>query len=194
MNAFAALPKSVHRAVRSELQNAFSKNEHVSLPEGSTADIDSVQMHLPVAIGDYTDFSVSKDHNMNAGEAIFGKRFLPRGFLHFPLGYAGRASSIVISGTPIERPVGQFVDRSAGGEKVVCKPTEEFDYELEMAAIIGKPVEAGQRVRAADADEHIFGLVLLNDWSGEFPCCKLGGKTVAYAVLPTYIEPIVSSF
>ncbi|KAK4957766.1 hypothetical protein LTR66_000852 [Elasticomyces elasticus] len=165
LNAFAALPKSVQRDVRSSLQQLFSAGTRDSLPDGSTTDIDSVQMHLPVAIGDFTDFSASKQHVLNAGEAVLGKRSLPPGFLHFPVGYAGRASSIVVSGTPVERPVGQFVDRSVDGQKVVCRPSEAVDYELEVAAIIGKPVEIGQRVRVADADEHIFGLVILNDWS-----------------------------
>ncbi|KAK4986148.1 hypothetical protein LTR50_005520 [Elasticomyces elasticus] len=166
LNAFAALPKSVQRDVRSSLQQLFSAGTRNLLPEGSAADIDSVQMHLPVAIGDFTDFSASKQHVLNAGEAVLGKRSLPPGFLHFPVGYAGRASSIVVSGTPVERPVGQFVDRNVDGQKVVCRPSEAVDYELEVAAIIGKSVEIGQRVRVTDADEHIFGLVMLNDWSG----------------------------
>lgn len=171
MNAFAALPKSVQRDVRSNLQHVFSTDNRNTLPKGSTANIDSVQMHLPVAIGDFTDFSASKEHVLNAGEAVLGRTFLPPGFLHYPIGYCGRASSIIVSGTSIEQPVGQFRDRSVDLDRVVCEPSKALDYELEIAAIIGKPVRTGQRVHAADADEHIFGLVMLNDWSGKFSCC-----------------------
>lgn len=167
MNAFAALPKPIQRNVRSILQHALATDERESLPEGSTADVGGVQMHLPVAIGDFTDFSASKEHVLNAGEAVLGKRYLPPGFLHYPIGYGGRASSILVSGTPIERPVGQFRNRSPDAEWVVCQPSGAVDYELEVAAIIGKPVKTGQRVQAGNADEHIFGLVLMNDWSGK---------------------------
>lgn len=123
-------------------------------------------MHLPVSVGDFTDFSCSKDHVLNAGEAIMKKRFLPPGFLHFPIGYIGRTSSIIVSGTQITRPKGQFLDARNGGN-VVFAPTRELDYELEVACIIGKPSELGTAVPIARADEHIFGLVLMNDWSGE---------------------------
>lgn len=167
LNAFAGLSKGIQLHVRAALQHVFTSEDHKSLPEGSTLDVDNVQLHLPVAIGDFTDFSASKEHVLNAGEAILGKRFLPPGFLHFPIGYGGRASSIVVSGTPIDRPVGQFRDPDGDGERVVCEPSRAVDYELEVAAVIGKPVERGQRVRAADADNHIFGLVMLNDWSGK---------------------------
>lgn len=121
-------------------------------------------MHLPVSIGDFTDFSCSKEHVLNAGEAIMGKRFLPPGFLHFPVGYTSRTSSIVVSGTPVVRPRGQF--RKDGA--VVYGPSEQMDYELEVACVVGKPSKWGESVHVKDADEHIFGLVLLNDWSGEF--------------------------
>jgi fumarylacetoacetase len=100
-------------------------------------------MDLPVSIGDFTDFSCSKDHVISAGEAIMKKRPLPPGFLHFPIGYTSRASSTVVSGTPITRPKGQFRDANKGGE-VVFAPTRELDYELEVACIIGKPSQLGK--------------------------------------------------
>jgi fumarylacetoacetase len=134
--------------------------DHFNIPTTSAT------MHLPVSIGNFTDFSCSKDHVPNAGEAIMKKRSLPPGFLHFPIGYAGRASSIVVSGTPITRPKGQFRDPEKGSE-VVFAPTRELDYELEVACIVGKPSQLGKPVPIAEADEHVFGLVLLNDWSGK---------------------------
>ena len=92
------------------------------------------------------------------------KRFLPPGFLHFPIGYSGRTSSIVVSGTPIVRPKGQFRDTTGD---VVYGASEQLDYELELACIVGKPSKWGTSVPIKDAEEHIFGLVLLNDWSGK---------------------------
>ncbi len=94
------------------------------------------------------------------------KRLLPPGFLHFPIGYAGRASSIVVSGTPVTRPKGQFRDASKGGE-VRFAPTRELDYELEVACIVGRPSQMATAVPIAEADDYIFGLVLMNDWSGK---------------------------
>ncbi len=163
LNPFAALPKSEHHSTRKVLREILSKPLD-SLPLGSTATITSVKMHLPISVGDFTDFSCSKEHVLNAGEAIMKKRFLPPGFLHFPVGYTARASSIVVSGTPVVRPKGQFRHSESG--EVVYGPTKALDYELEVAAIVGKPSELGKPVAIQDADEHIFGLVLLNDWSG----------------------------
>ena len=119
-------------------------------------------MHLPVEIGDFTDFSCSTDHMLNAGEAVTGLRNLPPSFLHYPVGYISRASGVKVSGTSFHRPWGQF--RKDGG--VVWAPTEQLDYELEMACIIGKPSEPGKRVKVEDAADHIFGIIILNDWSG----------------------------
>lgn len=102
-------------------------------------------MYLPVSIGDFIDFSCSKDHVLNAGEAIMKKRSLPPGFLQFPIGYAGLTSSIVISGTPVTRPKGQFRDPEKGGE-VIFAPTRELDDELEVACIVGKPSQLGKAV------------------------------------------------
>lgn len=159
LNTFAALPRRTICAVRAQITKLFDHDffdeplRH--LPAGSHFPSKSVRMHLPLQIGDFTDFSVSKSHNLRAGEAILGKSFLPPGFLHFPLGYGGRASSIVVSGTDIERPLGQMWDAK---KDVVFGPSRAVDYELEVAAIVGKPVRMGERVSAKDADEHIFGV------------------------------------
>ena len=107
---------------------------------------------------------------MNAGEAVFQKRVLPTGFEYFPVGYHGRTSTVVPSTTPIIRPRGQYRDATGS---VVFGPTKRLDYELEVAAVIGKASALGEPVKIEDADEYIFGLVLLNDWSGEFACAAL---------------------
>jgi fumarylacetoacetase len=119
-------------------------------------------------VGDFTDFSCSKDHALNASEAVFGQRNLPPGFEHFPIGYHGRSSTLFVSGTDIVRPKGQFKnDRS----EVEFGPTRRLDYELEVGAVIreGRKIErgSGEGVTVADADEWIFGVVMVNDWSGE---------------------------
>lgn len=87
-----------------------------------------------------------------------------------PISYSGRSSSVVVSGTPVKRPVGQFFDKHASvqeGERppVICAASRELDFEVEFAAVIGKPLPLGQGVDAKDADQHIFGYVVLNDWS-----------------------------
>jgi fumarylacetoacetase len=107
---------------------------------------------------------------LNAGEAVFQKRVLPTGFEHFPVGYHGRTSTVVPSATPIIRPRGQYRDATGF---VVFGPTKRLDYELEVAAVIGKANVFGEPVKIEEADEYIFGLVLLNDWSGESACAAL---------------------
>lgn len=126
------------------------------------------QLHLPVQVGGFTDFSCSLEHLGNAAEAMVGVRSLPPASFHFPIGYNGRASSIVVSGSDVVRPLGQYY-RGHETTEVTFGPSQLVDFELEMAAVIGKPSKLGERVKVENADEHIFGLVLLNDWSGKFP-------------------------
>lgn len=165
LNSFAALDKSIQREVRAVLQVVLTKE----LPHGSTEDITAVSLHIPVAVGGFTDFSCSLHHVRNAGRAILNDETPPRGFFNFPIGYNGRASTIVVSGTPIVRPKGHIIDRSAATEEkpIVFGPSKAMDYELEVGVIVGKPVPMAKGVNAKDADEHIFGLVILNDWSGK---------------------------
>lgn len=167
LNALASLPRSLLSALRQKLQTALAKSL-----EGSQGQIHAcsypvadVRTHVPVEVGDFSDFSCSADHVLNAGEAVTGVRKLPPGFLYYPVGYAGRTSSIVPSGTQIRRPLGQFRGPEGG---VIFGPSQRVDFELEVACIIGKSSRPGEPVDINSADEHIFGLVLLNDWSGEF--------------------------
>lgn len=128
-------------------------------------DATQVQMHLPFMIPEYTDFSVAEAHLLNMGEIFTGVRAIPPAAKKFTIGYQGRASSVVVSGTPIRRPIGQFVDKTHPDKPVVCGPSRAMDYEFEIGAFVGKPLPTGQRIDAKDADEYIFGLVLLNDWT-----------------------------
>lgn len=103
---------------------------------------------------------------LNAGEAIMGVRSYPPAFHAYPVGYAGRCSSIAVSPTPVQRPLGQYIqDYAAAEKKIIFGASRALDYELEVGAVIGTPVQPGTLLKAAGADAHIFGLVLVNDWS-----------------------------
>ncbi|SPQ25601.1 aa146949-21a9-4667-8181-d3948aef2746 [Thermothielavioides terrestris] len=171
LNQFAALPKLVQRSVRQVIQDQYRKRGDVSsFPPGSVEDITEVQMHMPVSVGDFADFSCSLAHVKNAGRIIINDARPPPAFFNMPIAYQGRASSVVVSSTDIERPMGQYRDKTAPAianepPPVVYGPSRAVDYELEFAAIVGKPLPMRQRLNAVDADEHIFGFVILNDWS-----------------------------
>ena len=125
---------------------------------------DRARLHLPVVVGNYTDFYSSRHHAQNVG-ALFRDpaRALNPNWLEMPVGYHGRASSVVVSGTQVRRPLGQV--KKPGAERPVLAACERLDFELELGTVIGRPTELGERVSIEDAESHIFGVVLLNDWS-----------------------------
>ncbi len=126
--------------------------------------VDEVTLHLPVHIGNFTDFYASREHATNVGTIFRGlENALLRNWLHLPVGYHGRASSVVLSGTDIVRPRGQFIRNEDSQPEY--SPTEELDFELEMGYFVGPPSELGRPIRIENAFDHIFGMVLLNDWS-----------------------------
>jgi fumarylacetoacetase len=157
LNTFAAQAKNVHVQARAAIQEAHKTGLHKECSEN----IGDVSLLLPVQVGDFTDFSVSRDHVTNAPKALFGKPQLPHTFHNFPLGYAGRCSSIHVSPTPVTRPIGQYLENG----KATFGASRALDYELEIGAIVGQPLAADADVHAKDMDKHIFGLVLVNDWS-----------------------------
>ncbi|GAB4384729.1 MAG: fumarylacetoacetase [Albidovulum sp.] len=119
-------------------------------------------LHLPFAVAEFTDFYASRHHAFNVGSMFRGpENALPPNWLHMPIGYNGRASSVVVSGTPVRRPWGQV--REPGEEAPRFVPSARLDFELELGAIVGQP-SCGP-VTVAEADRMIFGYVLLNDWS-----------------------------
>lgn len=136
--------------------------DNSSLTEKAIISQSDVKMIMPVEIGDYTDFYSSKEHATNIGLMIRDPKnpLLPN-WKHLPVGYHGRASSIVVGDTPIVRPWGQILE----GEKPVFTPTRRLDFELELAFLIGKDSEQGVPVPVEDAEDYIFGFVLMNDWS-----------------------------
>jgi len=125
---------------------------------------ETVALHLPFRVAEFTDFYSSRHHALNVG-ALFRDPAdaLPPNWDHMPIGYNGRASSVVVSGTDLRRPWGQIRATAAVGPAVA--PSRRFDFELEIGAVVGPPSESGQPVTVADAEAMIFGYVLLNDWS-----------------------------
>lgn len=126
--------------------------------------LDEVEMQLPVQVGDYTDFYSSKEHATNVGTMFRGKEnALMPNWLHIPVGYHGRSSSIVPSGINVRRPWGQTMPE--GATEPVFGPSKLVDFELEMAFITTDANVLGEPIPVNEAEEYIFGLVLFNDWS-----------------------------
>lgn len=122
------------------------------------------RMEMPLVVAEFTDFCSGRHHATNVGALLRGtENTLPPNWLHLPIGYNGRASSVVVSGTDIIRPNGQT--RAQDAEMPSFGPSQRLDFELEIGAIVGTASELGQPVTVAQADEMIFGYVLLNDWS-----------------------------
>ncbi|CAG5850844.1 unnamed protein product [Menidia menidia] len=153
LNAFMALGYEAWKEARRTLQMLLAF-VHQS----------AATMHLPADIGDYTDFYSSRDHATNVGIMFRGKEnALMPNWLRLPVGYHGRASSVVVSGTPIRRPRGQM--RPDQTKPPVFGPSKQLDIELEMAFFVGGGNHLGEPIPINKAHEHIFGMVLMNDWS-----------------------------
>ena len=122
------------------------------------------RLHMPMMVSEYTDFYAGKHHATNVGTMFRGaENALPPNWLHIPIGYNGRASTVVVSGTAITRPNGQL--KAPDADAPHFGPCQKLDIELEMGAIVGTSTEMGQPISIEEADEMIFGYVLLNDWS-----------------------------
>ncbi len=162
LNRFMAAGRETWREVRLRLTDLIGRT-NPPIKKEAFIPVTEVQMHLPVAIGDYTDFYASREHAMNVGTMFRGREnALMPNWLHLPVGYHGRASSVVVSGTDIVRPRGQVKPKDAPPEFV---PTRQLDFELEMGFFIGTGNRLGEPIAIENAHEHIFGMVLLNDWS-----------------------------
>jgi fumarylacetoacetase len=122
-----------------------------------------VSPHLPFEVADYVDFYSSREHATNMGRLFGRPELLPPSWLHLPIGYHGRAGTIVPSGTPVVRPRGQTREQGAGRPEL--GPTRRLDIELELGFVVGAPSRQGEPVPLEAAREHVFGVVLVNDWS-----------------------------
>jgi fumarylacetoacetase len=169
LNKFMSKGRESWKQVRTILQMALSDENPIlrddkDLRKISLIPMKDVVMCVPVEIGDYTDFYSSKEHATNVGIMFRGKEnALMPNWLHIPIAYHGRASSIVISGTDIIRPNGQT--KPADAELPVFGPTKLLDFELEMGFFIGPGNKLGTPIAIEDTYDHIFGMVLVNDWS-----------------------------
>ena len=192
LNPFIALGQRVWRDVRQLLQEELSNNNSFlrEFQDIILVPMSDATLHLPVQIGDYTDFYSSIEHATNVGKLFRDPEnaLLPN-WRHLPVGYHGRASSIVVSGQPIHRPMGQTLPQ--GATEPVFGPSKRLDFELEVAFIVGKETKLGERVTTENAENHIFGLLLFNDWSArdiqQWEYVPLGpflGKNFASSVSP----------
>ena len=168
-NAFAAAGPAAWSAARERVGRLLSAEEptvrdDARLRESLLVPQSEVTMLLPVTVGDYTDFYSSKEHATNVGTMLRGaENALMPNWVHLPVAYHGRASSVVVSGTDVRRPLGQMCPDPAAPP--AFGPTKSLDYELEMAAIVGPGNTRGDPIPIEDAEDQLFGLVLLNDWS-----------------------------
>ncbi|KAI5455981.1 hypothetical protein BGZ63DRAFT_518439 [Mariannaea sp. PMI_226] len=207
LNAFAALGRPFHRSVRAYLQSILAADTKVpevlkdnqQLQSQALLDKSVVTNHLPMTIGDYTDFYAGKNHAYNVGVLFRGpaNAFQPN-YTHLPVGYHGRASSVVTSGTPIRRPWGQIL---RPGDKIpTLAPCEKLDLELELGMFVCRENKLGAPISVGDAEDHIFGYVLMNDWSardvqaweyvplGPFTAKNLGTSISPWVVLADALE------
>ncbi len=165
LNDFIALGKPVWQAVGERIRQLLSNNGAALNDVRAQVLIhqERARLHLPVRIGDYTDFYAGIYHAENVGRMFRpdAEPLLPN-YRHLPVAYHGRASSIVVSGTPIRRPSGQLP--GADGQPTFG-PTKALDFELELGLIIGKSNALGEPVSVGDAEDYIFGVTLFNDWS-----------------------------
>lgn len=204
LNEFIELGKPVTNAVRLKIQELLQEDSILSKDEKTIEeafyDLDKVKMMMPVHIPNYTDFYSSIEHATNVGKMFRDpdNALLPN-WKHLPVGYHGRASSIVVSGTEINRPKGQM--KPADVEKPVFGPCKQLDFELEMAFIINKNTEMGESISTKEAEDAIFGMVIFNDWSardiqsweyvplGPFLAKNFGSSVSPWVVTLEALEP-----
>jgi fumarylacetoacetase len=178
LNRFLELPKSKWLALRQRLQellNAEHSNSllkhYPNLSRTAFFDIQAVQLHLPILVGDYTDFYSSRYHAENVGEIFRNSRDLQPNWKHLPVAYHGRASTVVVSGREIIRPNGQYINSSSNSNDnfPIHGPTQQLDFEVELATVLGGfPSDDSYYhppLTMEMAENHIFGFLLMNDWS-----------------------------
>jgi fumarylacetoacetase len=211
LNDFAALGRPLHSVVRKYIQSVFAQDTpypevlktNSALQKQALLPLKEVQCHLPFKIGDYTDFFAGYHHAYHCGVMFRGpKDAMNPNYKHLPVGYHGRASSVVVSGTPIRRPHGQILENPAAAEKVpIFSQCRKLDFELELGAFVCTPNKQGEPVSIEDAEGHLFGLVMMNDWSardvqaweyvplGPFNAKNFGTSISPWVVLFEALEP-----
>jgi fumarylacetoacetase len=163
LNLLLGCPRADRLALRRRLSTLLSDPQHRAGVEPMLHPVDRCEMHLPTAIGDYTDFYVGIHHAGNIGRQLRPENPLLPNYKHIPIGYHGRASSVRVSGAPVRRPNGQR--KPPGADRPEFGPARRLDYELELAVWMGPGNRLGEPIAIGDAAQHIAGLGLLNDWS-----------------------------
>ncbi|SDH94771.1 fumarylacetoacetate hydrolase [Paraburkholderia steynii] len=169
LNDFIALGRDTWRSVRIQLSKLLSRDhatlrDDAELRNRALIRQSDATLYLPVQIPGYTDFYSSKEHATNVGSMFRDpKNALLPNWLEIPIGYNGRASSVVVSGTPVRRPNGQL--KLPDQERPVFGACRKLDIELETGFIVGRGNALGEPIKCGEAEDHIFGMVLLNDWS-----------------------------
>ncbi|EEY23057.1 fumarylacetoacetase [Verticillium alfalfae VaMs.102] len=193
LNAFAALGRPYHRAIRQYLQDVFREDTpypellqtNDTLRQTALVALADAQTHLPLSIGDYTDFFAGRNHAFNVGTLFRGPaNALQPNYNHLPVAYHGRASSVVVSGTPLRRPWGQALP-APGATAPVFRPCARLDIELEMGMFVCRGNALGAPVAVADAEYSIFGYGHMNDWSER----DIQSGSTAWVVLADALEP-----
>ena len=192
LNDFLKLGKPIWRQVRDRIAEIFDSNNAMDESHKTVvlSKINEVEMLMPVKVGDYTDFYSSRQHAYNVG-CMFrdpNNALLPN-WLHIPVGYHGRASSIILSGTNIHRPKGQQLPTDS--DTPTFGPCKLLDFELEMAFITGHGKNLGETISTQEADDYIFGMCIFNDWSARdiqkweyVPLGPFLGKSFASSISP----------
>ncbi|WP_051698773.1 fumarylacetoacetase [Streptomyces albus] len=195
LNPLLAAGRPVWQAVRSQVRSWLTEEAHRETAARHLLPLSGVQLHLPFEVADYVDFYASEHHATNVGR-IFrpDSDALTPNWKHLPIGYHGRAGTVVVSGTPVVRPQGQ---RKPPQETApVFGPSQRLDIEAEVGFVVGTPSQQGRPVALADFREHVFGVTLVNDWSARdiqaweyVPLGPFLGKSFATSVSP-WITPL----
>lgn len=168
INEFIELGKPVTNQVRERIQELLLEDSLLSKDERTLEEcfynLDEIQVMMPLHIPNYTDFYSSIQHATNVGMMFRdpANALLPN-WKHLPVGYHGRASSIVLSGIDITRPCGQI--KQIGSHQPIFRATKQLDFELEMAFVVNKNTDLGERISVSEAEDAIFGMMIFNDWS-----------------------------
>ena len=195
LNPFMALGRPAWTAVRSWLTELLTHDGYRDLVESHLEPLDEVALHLPFEVADYVDFYSSEHHAANVG-ALFrpDQPALPPNWRHVPIGYHGRAGTVVISGTDVVRPSGQRKPPDAGAP--TYGPSLRLDIEAEVGFVVGVPSPLGRAVPTRDFRQHVFGVCLVNDWSARdiqaweyVPLGPFLGKSFATSVSP-WVVPL----
>jgi fumarylacetoacetase len=195
LNPFLAMGRPAWEAVRGWLRELVTEDPHRALVEPHLIPLQECRLHMPFDVADFVDFYASQHHAENVGK-IFrpDSPALPRAWRHLPIGYHGRAGTIVPSGTDIVRPCGLRMD----GDALIYGPSMKLDVEAEVGFVVGVPSVMGQPVGVARFPEHVFGVVLVNDWSARdiqaFEYVPLGpflGKSFATSI-SSWVVPLAA--